>query len=56
MNAWILIVVMSGYGGNVSTVSMQEFNTEQACKYAANYMTKFYGLRGAVCFEKGKTK
>jgi len=56
MNAWILIVVMTAPSGYASVVSMQEFNTESACQYVANYMAQFTGLRRASCVRKGETK
>ena len=56
MSTWILIVVMKATVGYNSTVSMQEFNTESACQYAANYMAQFNGLKRASCVRKGETK
>lgn len=35
MNTFILIVILTGYGGSNQTVSMQEFNSITQCQYAA---------------------
>jgi hypothetical protein len=58
MSTWILIVVMVSNGGHVYThaVSMQEFNTQADCQYAANHLAKFKGLRDASCLRKGEVK
>ena len=35
MNTFILIAVLTGYGGNNSHITMQEFNSIIQCQYAA---------------------
>lgn len=57
MNLFILIVIMSAPNGT-STVSMQEFNTLEACQYAANEISRKVGsyTRGALCVSKGIVK
>ena len=57
MNLFILIVIMSAPNGT-STVAMQEFNTIEACQYAANEISRKVGSyqRGSFCVSKGVVK
>lgn len=57
MNLFILIVLMAA-PNFTSTVSMQEFNTLEACQYAANEITRKVGhySRGVFCVSKGIVK
>ena len=56
MNTWILVVVMAA--PNVtSTVAMQEFNTAQACQYAAGQISNVSPyIRKLECVPKGEIK
>ena len=56
---WVLIIITHVYGGTVATT--QEFNTEVACKFAAQEATRLaskfswhsWNDLGAVCVPKG---
>lgn len=57
MSHFILIVILSAPNGT-STVSMQDFNTLEACQYAANEISRKVGSyqRGSFCVSKGVVK
>ena len=52
--AYILIVIFGSANGH-STVSMQEFNSLQACQFASSHIGT-YMPRKMICVPKGETK
>lgn len=55
--SWILIVIWYSSNYGHQGVTMQEFNNQQACQYAANIIsTKRTARMELVCLPKGETK
>lgn len=53
MNTFVLIVIMTAYGGNTNTVTFQEFNTITQCQYAAKLIRDSAGRVAALqCINK----
>ena len=53
MNTFILIVILTGYGGSNQTVSMQEFNSIRQCEFAAKIiMESATRIKSIQCINK----